>query len=165
MFYIFEYSMPMIQKLCCVCVCTFITPVVDTPCRHSNYTITCTSVLLLLLLYLIIVWFVLKLGRRQRSGTDTIKYHAWTRTPNGKVTKTQENFIYKKSFFAAQILMICGEHTASLESALSAIIQDLKLNLRTISISLIQYFEDDVIWRARLKILNLEISIKTLHLI
>ena len=36
-----------------------------------------------------------QLGRRQRSGIDTIRYHYWPRAHHGKVTKTQENITNK----------------------------------------------------------------------
>ena len=38
-----------------------------------------------------------KLGRMQRSGIDTIKYHTLPRTPYGKVTKTQGTITHKRT--------------------------------------------------------------------
>ena len=36
------------------------------------------------------LFHVNKVGRRQRPGIDTIKYHTWPRTPHGKVTKRKK---------------------------------------------------------------------------
>ena len=50
-----------------------------------------------------------KLGRMQRSGIDSVKYHTWPSTPYGKVTKTQQNATYrraKKTALSQQVTII-----------------------------------------------------------
>ena len=58
---------------------------------------------------------------------------------------TRKHHVHEILFCSANSDDMRRTYGISLESALSAIIQDLKLNLRTILISLIQYFEDDVL--------------------